>query len=680
MATVTWNSPAADWNSGVNWSPAQTPAARDTAVLNSGTAELLSGIDPANTVTLDFGGPAVTDPNNTANVISTVGLQTLNVSFGAGFNIVETSTFGNGGTTEAVLAAGGITAYSGVIAVGGANTALVIEIGGSSSVVKAAPRADAPAFSAAISNPSGIGQFQNLGTINVSAGGLVLLAPLASGDAGKVSMLAGTVNLNAGTLAAVSVTLGPPSGGIGTNGAINLANASTLIASKISNVAVNFSDAAGNLVVFSSTQNGAVISGFRSGDTIEQTPQSIFGVNTPYGNNGLTYNTATHVLQVTTGVGGTPFLTYNIAGSYTASQFRAVDDANGNLLITLACFAAGTRIATPRGEVAVEALAVGEAVCTAGGAARPAIWIGHRRIDVRTHPDPASVRPVRIRAGAFDGRRPWRDLLLSPDHAVFHDGVLIPVRYLVNGATVVWDQSVDTITYYHIELAAHDVLLAEGLPVESYLDTGNRSQFGDAGLVVQLHPDFSTGRVLNWDKHGFAPLRGAGPQVAALRRLLHAQAASRGFSVARAPALRLRVDGREIPPLLATGGVFRFALRWPDSDVGVISAYGVPAEVDPGSDDWRRLGVMVEQIVLWRGSRRGELTPDALAEGRGWHAAEAAAGTRWCWTDGAAVLASRMFPRGERMAFADIHLAGAQARWRPPAEHRRLAWVGECRR
>jgi hypothetical protein len=97
------------------------------------------------------------------------------------------------------------------------------------------------------------------------------------------------------------------------------------------------------------------------------------------------------------------------------------------------------------------------------------------------------VWPVRVRAGAFGARRPHRDLVLSPDHAVFVDKVLIPVRYLLNGATIV-QEPVDVITYWHVELARHDVLFAEGLPCESYLDTGNRALFGDAASVQQSLP------------------------------------------------------------------------------------------------------------------------------------------------------------------------------------------------
>jgi hypothetical protein len=73
---------------------------------------------------------------------------------------------------------------------------------------------------------------------------------------------------------------------------------------------------------------------------------------------------------------------------------------------------------------------------------------------------------------------PHTDLFLSPDHAVHVGSVLVPVRYLINGATIV-QVPTDRVDYFHIELPRHEVLLAEGLPVESYLDTGNRGGFAN---------------------------------------------------------------------------------------------------------------------------------------------------------------------------------------------------------
>lgn len=129
-------------------------------------------------------------------------------------------------------------------------------------------------------------------------------------------------------------------------------------------------------------------------------------------------------------------------------------------------------------------------VLTASGNPRPISWIGDRRIDLERHPDPSRVQPIRIRAGAFAPGRPSRDLYLSPDHAVFHDNRLIPIRLLVNNATILPDPHARTVHYFHVELDRHDILLAENLPAESYLDTGNRVMFANAGASLILHADF----------------------------------------------------------------------------------------------------------------------------------------------------------------------------------------------
>jgi phospholipase/lecithinase/hemolysin len=157
----------------------------------------------------------------------------------------------------------------------------------------------------------------------------------------------------------------------------------------------------------------------------------------------------------------------------------------------LACFATGTRILTPAGEVAVEALRVGQLVVSASGGCVPVQWLGHRHIDLGRQERPQDLWPVRVRAGAFGRDLPHRDLRLSPDHAVFMrgdgegaaPGVLIPVRHLINGVTIV-QEPVDEVTYWHVELPEHDVLLAEGLPVESYLDTGNRDAFANGDAMM----------------------------------------------------------------------------------------------------------------------------------------------------------------------------------------------------
>ena len=72
----------------------------------------------------------------------------------------------------------------------------------------------------------------------------------------------------------------------------------------------------------------------------------------------------------------------------------------------------------------------------ADGGTLPVIWLGWRDVDCARHPEPEKVWPVRVQAGAFGENQPARALLISPDHAVCVDGVLVPIRNLVNGATI----------------------------------------------------------------------------------------------------------------------------------------------------------------------------------------------------------------------------------------------------
>ena len=154
------------------------------------------------------------------------------------------------------------------------------------------------------------------------------------------------------------------------------------------------------------------------------------------------------------------------------------------------------------------------------------MWAGHREVDCRRHPEPEKIMPVRVAAHAFGAGQPARDLWLSPDHAVFVENVLIPIRHLVNGVTV-QQVEVDAITYYHIETERHELVLAEGLATETYLETGNRAAFANGDRVAQIHPDFgrrSDHHYLMWETFGCAPLRVAGEEVERARLTLSRQA------------------------------------------------------------------------------------------------------------------------------------------------------------
>jgi autotransporter passenger strand-loop-strand repeat protein len=215
-----------------------------------------------------------------------------------------------------------------------------------------------------------------------------------------------------------------------------------------------------------------------------------------------------------------------LSGTYTGETFQISEDVSGGTLITAQCYRYGTRILTEEGEVAVENLHEGDRVVTGSGEVVPITWIGRRHVDCTRHPKPEQVWPVRVSAGEFGHHLPHRDLWLSPDHAVYVRGVLIPIKHLINGTTIA-QVPMDEVTYYHVELPQHDVLLAEGMPAESFLDTGGRSNF-ENGEVMRLFPDFSTPALeMLWETKGCAPLVIHGPELEVARAFVNAQASTR---------------------------------------------------------------------------------------------------------------------------------------------------------
>lgn len=225
---------------------------------------------------------------------------------------------------------------------------------------------------------------------------------------------------------------------------------------------------------------GQVINGFEQGDTIVLTGFSAASDSFVSGTGlKLTAGSTTRTLDIT--------------GSFTTANFSVTSSGTTTtikLQSNAPCFVKGTRILTPRGEIAVEDLLVGEHVVTQPGEDRPIIWIGFRMIDLKQHPRAAEVQPVCIAAGALEEDVPRRDLWVSPDHALWIDDRLVPAQLLLNGLNV-YRGNWEAVCYYHVELDTHAVLFAERAPAESYLETGNRHAFENGGAEMTLNPDFS---------------------------------------------------------------------------------------------------------------------------------------------------------------------------------------------
>ena len=182
----------------------------------------------------------------------------------------------------------------------------------------------------------------------------------------------------------------------------------------------------------------------------------------------------------------------------------------GTNTLEAACFLAGTRIATPEGERPVEGLAIGDPVCTADGRDVPVRWIGRQVLRATIGREGEHLRPVRIRAGALGHGLPRTDLMVTADHGMILDGLVINAGALVNGDTIDWVPLADlpaSFTVYHVETEAHDVILANGAPAETFIDYVGRSAFDNHAEYLALYgceriipemarPRISTARLL----------------------------------------------------------------------------------------------------------------------------------------------------------------------------------------
>ena len=166
-------------------------------------------------------------------------------------------------------------------------------------------------------------------------------------------------------------------------------------------------------------------------------------------------------------------------GSLTGQSFPAVGETFAitvqDGVVVVNCFLTGTRIATPLGPVAVEALVIGQPILTADGRAVAVKWVGRQTVSTCL-----GAAPVRLGAGALGGGLPLRDLVVTADHALLIDGFLINAGALVNGSSIdlVGQAALGArATFFHVETDAHDIILAEGTPAESFIDYAGRQVF-----------------------------------------------------------------------------------------------------------------------------------------------------------------------------------------------------------
>ncbi|WP_127561004.1 Hint domain-containing protein [Nioella ostreopsis] len=155
----------------------------------------------------------------------------------------------------------------------------------------------------------------------------------------------------------------------------------------------------------------------------------------------------------------------------------------------LICFAEGTMIATEAGPVAVEGLRIGDVVLTADGRDVPVKWIGRQTVSTRFGPA-ERLMPVRFAAGSLGDGLPNADLTVTADHGMLVGGVICHAGALLNGTTITrvpLAEMGETYTVYHVETEAHEVILANGAPAETFIDNVSRRAFDNYSEFEALY-------------------------------------------------------------------------------------------------------------------------------------------------------------------------------------------------
>ena len=167
--------------------------------------------------------------------------------------------------------------------------------------------------------------------------------------------------------------------------------------------------------------------------------------------------------------------------------------------LIVVCYAAGTKILTKKGYVAIEDLQPKDKLVVQGNIVTDesgeqkitpnsrkcmsVVWKGHFTITSMNR----AAYPVCIKAHALGENKPFEDLYVSPGHRIQVGEQLVEACKLINKKTIIRDKKRQSVTYYHIELKNHSIICANGVFAESYADVSNRSAFqATCGTAVRL--------------------------------------------------------------------------------------------------------------------------------------------------------------------------------------------------
>ncbi len=152
-------------------------------------------------------------------------------------------------------------------------------------------------------------------------------------------------------------------------------------------------------------------------------------------------------------------------------------------LPTAFCYTKGTGILTERGYVPIEEISLDDRVVSKGlfgpngkvqfmePRSKKVTFVGKFTLAHVTK----KTAPICFKAGSLEENVPFKDLVVSPNHAIVHNGIKLGAECFLNNDTIYKMTDLSMMEYYVIELEDHSVIDANGALSESML--GDSSAF-----------------------------------------------------------------------------------------------------------------------------------------------------------------------------------------------------------
>jgi hypothetical protein len=142
------------------------------------------------------------------------------------------------------------------------------------------------------------------------------------------------------------------------------------------------------------------------------------------------------------------------------------------------CFASGTMIETPDGEIPVQDIRPGMTVLTRDNGAQEVVWAQSRTLSTHILDLRPNLRPIVIRKDALGENVPRRDMIVSPQHRILvgsrivsrmfdEPEVLVAAKHLTEISGIKPAPCHSGVTYTHFMFDRHQIVKSEGAWCES---------------------------------------------------------------------------------------------------------------------------------------------------------------------------------------------------------------------